>query len=190
MTTHLPNGDRAILDIRKLEDYCLSPSHPRGRHNTRVFRRLWAFNTTMRPGCEPPCLRPQPLGRQCRLPLMPGERTGSSTLSSGDIGRRGGKNIVDCANRRGSLAARDMLGGVMTTKRRIRNEAPSVLDVVALLADLPAQSLARGQVGTAVEQLDNTTWLVEFSDDDGRAYAVAQCQNADLLVLHYVPEAA
>ncbi len=39
MTTHLPNGYRAILDIRKLEDYCLSPSHPRGRHKARVFRQ-------------------------------------------------------------------------------------------------------------------------------------------------------
>jgi hypothetical protein len=78
----------------------------------------------------------------------------------------------------------------MTMKRRPRNEGPSVLDVVALLTDLPAQTLARGQVGTAVEQLDDKTWLVEFSDDDGRAYAVAQCQAADLLVLHYVPDAA
>jgi hypothetical protein len=39
MTTHLPNGDRAVLDVRKLEDYCLSPSHPRGRHKARVFRQ-------------------------------------------------------------------------------------------------------------------------------------------------------
>ena len=39
MSTHLPNGDRAMLDIRKLEDYCLSPSHPRGRHKARVFRQ-------------------------------------------------------------------------------------------------------------------------------------------------------
>jgi hypothetical protein len=87
-------------------------------------------------------------------------------------------------------AARNMLGGVMTMKRRLRNEAPSVLDVVALLADLPARSLARGQVGTAVEQLDDTTCLVEFSDDEGRAFAIAQCRAADLLVLHYVSEAA
>jgi len=27
------------IDIRKLEDYCLSPSHPRGRHKARVFAR-------------------------------------------------------------------------------------------------------------------------------------------------------
>ena len=34
----LPNSDQAILDIRKIEDYCLSPAHPRGRHKARVFR--------------------------------------------------------------------------------------------------------------------------------------------------------
>ena len=38
MTTRLPRSDEAILDIRKMEDYCLSPSHPRGRHKARVFR--------------------------------------------------------------------------------------------------------------------------------------------------------
>jgi hypothetical protein len=72
----------------------------------------------------------------------------------------------------------------------MQNEAPSLLDVVALLKDLPAHGLARGQVGIAVEQLDVENWLVEFSDDDGRAYAIAQCQGADLLVLYYVPEEA
>lgn len=38
MTTRLPCGDEAILDIRKIESYCLSPSHPRGRHKAKVFR--------------------------------------------------------------------------------------------------------------------------------------------------------
>src|SRR5262245_29215432 len=33
----LPNGDQAIGDVRKLTDYCLNPSHLRGRHKTRVF---------------------------------------------------------------------------------------------------------------------------------------------------------
>jgi catabolite regulation protein CreA len=66
----------------------------------------------------------------------------------------------------------------------------SVLDVVALLADLPAAGLARGQVGTVVEMVGRDTVLVEFSDDDGRAYAIVPCPIADLLVLHYVPEAA
>jgi hypothetical protein len=78
----------------------------------------------------------------------------------------------------------------MKAKKGARNERPSLLDVVALLTDLPAQQLARGQVGTIVELLDDKTLLVEFSDDQGRAYAVASCSRADLLVLHYVPEAA
>lgn len=33
----LPNGDQAIVEIVKLQEYCLSPTHPRGRHKARVF---------------------------------------------------------------------------------------------------------------------------------------------------------
>lgn len=69
-------------------------------------------------------------------------------------------------------------------------ERPSVLDVVALLVDRPGDGLARGQVGTVVEKLDDETVLVEFSDDEGRAYAVTSCPRNGLLVLHYEPEAA
>jgi hypothetical protein len=36
--TRLPSSERAILDIRKIEDYCLNPEHPRGRHKARLFR--------------------------------------------------------------------------------------------------------------------------------------------------------
>ena len=78
----------------------------------------------------------------------------------------------------------------MKAKKQAKRETPSVLDVVALLTDLPAERLARGQVGTVVEQLDDSTFLVEFSDDQGRAYAIAPCPRAELLILHYVPEAA
>ena len=35
---HLPNHENAIVDVRKLSDYCLNPRHPRGRHKARVFR--------------------------------------------------------------------------------------------------------------------------------------------------------
>ena len=34
----LPNGNRAIVDIRKLRDYCLNPDNPRGNRKARVFR--------------------------------------------------------------------------------------------------------------------------------------------------------
>jgi hypothetical protein len=79
---------------------------------------------------------------------------------------------------------------MMKAKKRAKIEGPSVLDVVALLVDLPVERLSRGQVGTIVEHLDDRTLLVEFSDDEGHAYAVAPCPRTELLVLHYVPEAA
>ena len=34
----LPNGNRAVVDIRKLRDYCLNPDNPRGSRKARVFR--------------------------------------------------------------------------------------------------------------------------------------------------------
>jgi hypothetical protein len=77
-----------------------------------------------------------------------------------------------------------MLGTLMTDKEQ------SLLDVVALLADIPARQLVRGQVGTIVEQLDSGTSLVEFSDEQGRAYAIVPCPRSELLTLHYIPEAA
>lgn len=33
----LPNGAKAVVDIEKLRDYCLSAQHPEGRHKARVF---------------------------------------------------------------------------------------------------------------------------------------------------------
>jgi hypothetical protein len=55
---------------------------------------------------------------------------------------------------------------------------------------LPAERLARGQVGTVVETLGEATLLVEFSDENGRAYAVVPCAKGDLLVLHHTPQSA
>jgi hypothetical protein len=34
----LPNADRAVVDVRKLRDYCLNVDHPRGQHKARVFK--------------------------------------------------------------------------------------------------------------------------------------------------------
>ena len=33
----LPNAERAIVDIRKLRDYCLNPLHDEGQHKARLF---------------------------------------------------------------------------------------------------------------------------------------------------------
>jgi hypothetical protein len=33
----IPGGDRAVVDVRQLRDYCLCETHPRGRHKAKVF---------------------------------------------------------------------------------------------------------------------------------------------------------
>ena len=33
----LPNGERAVVELEKLTDYCLNPEHARGKHKARVF---------------------------------------------------------------------------------------------------------------------------------------------------------
>jgi hypothetical protein len=69
-------------------------------------------------------------------------------------------------------------------------EGCDLLSSVALLCDLPECGLVRGQVGTIVEPLDEATALVEFSDDEGRAYAIVPCPREALLILCTAPLAA
>jgi Domain of unknown function (DUF4926) len=141
--SRLPYAARAILDLRKLQDYCLSPDHPRGRHKARVFRDA--------------------LG----------------------IGQH------DAAWLRAALLAKTaVLGALMAEENATMDSRLKILDPVALLADAPSNGLPRGQVGTIVDLLDAETALVEFSNDDGEAYAIIPCARSSLLVLHYVPEAA
>ncbi|MDE0189746.1 MAG: hypothetical protein OXQ90_00175 [Gammaproteobacteria bacterium] len=42
----LPNGLQAIIDRRKLDDYCLSPTHPDGRNKARVFKLALGLDQT------------------------------------------------------------------------------------------------------------------------------------------------
>jgi len=65
---------------------------------------------------------------------------------------------------------------------------PQLLDVVALLVDLPA-CLARGQVSTVVEILDDA-YEVESCDEEGRTYAESALEPDQLLVLHHSPQEA
>ena len=62
-----------------------------------------------------------------------------------------------------------------------------LLDVVALTEDLPQRGLHRGQVGTVVELHLPDAFEVEFSDDNGRTYALLALRANQLLVLHYQP---
>lgn len=65
-----------------------------------------------------------------------------------------------------------------------------LLDVVALTEDLPAKGLKKGQVGTIVEQLAADMYEVEFSDLDGKTYAMVAVAAAHLIRLIHEPAAA
>ncbi|WP_441258385.1 DUF4926 domain-containing protein [Bradyrhizobium sp. 521_C7_N1_3] len=67
----------------------------------------------------------------------------------------------------------------ITARRRIRRTLRAL-----------RRSRICANVGTIVEELDDSMVLVEFSDDDGRPYAVAPCRRSELPTLHYAPEAA
>ena len=58
-----------------------------------------------------------------------------------------------------------------------------LLDVVAVLEDLPERGLYRGQVGTIVEEYEPGVFEIEFSDDTGKAYAIETLSEHQLIVL-------
>ncbi|MEG5019353.1 MULTISPECIES: DUF6883 domain-containing protein [Microcoleus] len=36
----IPNAENAVIDIRKLRDYCLNPEHDDGKHKARLFSSI------------------------------------------------------------------------------------------------------------------------------------------------------
>lgn len=62
-----------------------------------------------------------------------------------------------------------------------------ILSVVALLENIPAKGLLRGQVGTIVGILAPGVYEVEFRDDPGKAYALLALRADQLMRLHPEP---
>ena len=68
-------------------------------------------------------------------------------------------------------------------------------DIVALLEEVPAHhfdtgaplTLRRGQIGTVVMTYDGSAFEVEFSDAQGRAFAMLPIPAGKLIVLHDAP---
>ncbi|MDZ4712893.1 MAG: DUF4926 domain-containing protein [bacterium] len=69
------------------------------------------------------------------------------------------------------------------------NKKFKLLDVVALLEDLPAANLLSGQVGTIVELFDSENFEVEFCNKKGETITTYPVNSKDVLLLHYEMEA-
>ena len=70
-----------------------------------------------------------------------------------------------------------------------RKGSIKLLDTVALIEDIPARKLKRGEVGTVVEILAPEVYEVEFCDEDGQTYAELALRGAQLVLLHNRGEA-
>ncbi len=75
----LPNGERAVVEIAKLREYCLNPDHPRGRHKARVFAAVLGLTTSY--------------AEELRDALLEAGRTGEAT--AGDQDEYGQRYVVD-----------------------------------------------------------------------------------------------
>ena len=70
------------------------------------------------------------------------------------------------------------------------NNKLKILDVVALLKNMPEKNLIMGQVGTIVEVLTENVYEVEFASNKGETIALAAVDSENLLLLHYELEPA
>ncbi len=83
----LPNANKVIVDIKKLEGYCLNTSHPRGKHKAKVFKSVLGLTTN-----DAKLLR-------AKLKEIVSE-VDSSFLSEDDFGKR---YIVDFNKKKASI---------------------------------------------------------------------------------------
>ena len=180
----LPNGARAIVGIRKLREYCLNPQHPRGRNKARVFASVGIRDAD---------------AEELRTALVAAASDGEAILGAANpYGQRyvvdfnmarHGRNSenpqhLDRPSRRGLAAADELL---CTIRERFAMAEIEVLSVVALLQDRPEEGLVRGQVGTVVEIWAPGVYEVEFTDDNGRTYAMVALKAGQLMRLHHEP---
>src|SRR5271168_2092712 len=131
MTTRLLHSDAAILDIRKIEDYCLSPSHPRGRHKARVFREALDIRRSDAAWLRDVLLK---AARSSAAEQFATDGWGTHWRLDVTVRRQGksavGKDNLDRADRREPAAIRNVLGAVMKVEQDAKNKGPSLLDVV------------------------------------------------------------
>ncbi|HEY0079123.1 MAG TPA: hypothetical protein VGB73_10790 [Pyrinomonadaceae bacterium] len=64
----LPNGENAVIDMRKLRDYCLNPDSPRGSSKARVFAAVLGMTAA-----DAPKLREKLLEAARSSEAQPGE---------------------------------------------------------------------------------------------------------------------
>ena len=60
-----------------------------------------------------------------------------------------------------------------------------ILDVVALIQNIPQENLSKGNIRTVVEFLDNDDFLVEFCDKSGRTVKMLELSNTQIMKINF-----
>ncbi len=76
---------------------------------------------------------------------------------------------------------------VQKVAEKAMNDTFELLDVVAILNDLPAEKLRKGSLGTIVEVFNDKSYLVEFADLNGVTYAMPVLSEEHILKIHQEP---
>ena len=63
----------------------------------------------------------------------------------------------------------------------------NLLDVVVLLTNIPSEKLRKGSLGTIVETFADESYLIEFADLNGVAYAMPVVAVSQLMKVHQEP---
>ena len=66
----------------------------------------------------------------------------------------------------------------------MKDETIKLLDVVALLKEVPEKKLLRGQIGTVIERYTDTEFEVEFSDNNGKTISMLTLSTDEIMLLH------
>jgi hypothetical protein len=98
---------------------------------------------------------------------------------------------MDYPTRRGLSSTRNLFYCVAMTNDIHMHDLVALTEDVAATHFITHQPLRlrRGQVGTVVMPLNGNDFQVEFSDREGRAYAMLPLNNKQLMILREQPEA-
>ena len=66
----------------------------------------------------------------------------------------------------------------------MKDESIKLLDIVALLKEIPENKLLRGQIGTVIECYSDTEFEIEFSDNNGKTISMLTLSTTDIMLLH------
>jgi hypothetical protein len=177
----IPNAGRAFVDREKLREYCLNREHQRGRHKARVFASALGLTADD--------------VEQLRDALLVAAQSDNAVATLRDEFGQG--YVIDFTMTTTFRRANIRSTWIVPVWCRVSYDERCwlaakipLLQTVALLEDMPEHSLTRGQVGTVVEDLAPGVYEVEFSDNDGRTYAMLALRADQLMELRFTPDQA